>query len=131
MSKFDSHRRANPVTWFEIYVNDLERARVFYEALLDCSLTPLVNDGSFSALSFPGQMPQMGAMGALIHHPMREANPGGSVVYFHVENCAHQTAKVLALGGQVIRDKWAIGEDGFIALIADSEGNTIGLHSFQ
>ncbi len=131
MSEFKAHPHGNPVTWFEIYVDDLARARVFYESLFECPLTPMPNDGSFEALSFAGCMPANGAMGALMCHPMRRANPGGTIVYFHVEDCAQLLSRVKRLGGQVLKDKWSIGSDGFIALVSDSEGNTIGLHSFN
>jgi uncharacterized protein len=131
MSESKLHPKGNPVTWFEIYVDDLARAKVFYESLFECTLNSLPTDGSFEALSFEGKMPATGAMGALMHHPMRRANALGTVVYFHVQDCAEQLEKVLGLGGQILRDKWSIGEDGFIALVSDSEGNTIGLNSFK
>ena len=37
----------NPVTWFEIYVHDLARAKAFYEVVFDCALMPEQTDGSF------------------------------------------------------------------------------------
>jgi predicted enzyme related to lactoylglutathione lyase len=35
----------NPVGWFELYVRDIERARVFYEKVLSVSLTQLKQSG--------------------------------------------------------------------------------------
>ncbi len=131
MSQSKPHPQGNPVTWFEIYVDDLARAKLFYESLFECTLNPLSTDGSFEALSFEGKMPQTGAMGALMHHPLRGASAGGTVVYFHVEDCGELVSRVKGLGGQVLRDRWSIGADGFIALVSDTEGNTIGLHSFK
>ena len=53
----------NPVTWFEIYVDDLARAKVFYESVFKYSLIPETTDGSFEAFRFPGAMPGNGVMG--------------------------------------------------------------------
>lgn len=59
------------------------------------------------------------------------AGGGGTLIYFSCEDCAVETARVTANGGRVLRDKFAIGEYGFIAIICDSEGNTVGLHSMK
>ena len=120
----------NPVTWFEIYVDDLARAKVFYESVFNCSLTSEKTDSSFEAYRFPGAMPGNGAMGALMKHPMRKPSQEGTLVYFHCENCAIQTDSAIKNGGRVFRPKFSIGSDGFIAIIGDTEGNAIGLHSF-
>ena len=121
----------NPVTWFEIYVEDLARAKAFYETVFSCSLISQQTDGSFEAYRFPGGMPSVGAMGALMKHPMRKPSQEGTMVYFHCDDC--QTLLELAKknGGQEFRRKWNIGQDGFIAIIGDTEGNAIGLHSFK
>ena len=88
-------------------------------------------DGSFEAFAFPGKMPGSGCMGALMKFPMRKPSIDGTIVYFHVEDCAIESALALENGGAVYRPKWNIGQDGYIAIIGDSEGNAIGLHSFQ
>ena len=121
---------SNPVSWFEIYVEDLGRAKVFYETIFVCSLIPEKTDGSFQAYRFPGGMPGNGAMGALMKHPMRKPSQEGTIVYFHCTDCDIQTKLAVENGGQIYRKKWRIGPDGFIAIIGDSEGNAIGLHSF-
>jgi predicted enzyme related to lactoylglutathione lyase len=122
---------ANPVSWFEIYTQDLERAKTFYESVFGYVLSPEPNDGSFKAYRFPGAMPGYGAMGALMHHPMRGPSPEGHVIYFHCDNCDTRAQLAVQHGGQIHRQKWSIGPDGFIALIGDTEGNVIGLHSFE
>ena len=123
--------KTNPVTWFEIYVEDLARAKSFYETVFNCSLLPEKTDGSFEAYRFPGQMPGNGAIGSLIKHPMRKPSLEGTMVYFHCDDCATQSELAKKNGGQVFRSKWNIGQDGFIAIIGDTEGNAIGLHSFK
>ena len=121
----------NPVGWFEIYVNDLERSQAFYEAVFGCSLTPLPDDGSFKALMFPGEPGGSGAMGAIMCHPMKKPSAEGALVYFSTDDCAVQSELAKKHGGLIYREKWSLGEGGFIAIIGDTEGNAIGLHSFS
>ena len=123
--------QTNPVTWFEIYVEDLARAKVFYESVFNCSLIQEKTDGSFEAYRFPGEMPGNGAMGALMKHPMRKPSQEGTMVYFHCDDCQVQSWLAKKNGGQLYRLKWSIGQDGFIAIIGDTEGNAVGLHSFK
>ena len=122
--------RTNPVTWFEIYVTALQRAKTFYEAVFGHELSAEATDGSFQAYRFPGAMPGNGAIGSLMHHPMKKPSKDGTMVYFHCDDCATISERVLAHGGQIHRRKWSIGKEGFIAIIEDTEGNAIGLHSF-
>ncbi len=57
---------------------------------------------------------------------------GNSVlVYFSCADCAVQAGKAVAAGGRLQKPKMSIGQYGFIALVSDSEGNLIGLHSMQ
>ncbi|SMC77318.1 VOC family protein [Polynucleobacter kasalickyi] len=121
----------NPVTWFEIYVDDMERAKNFYEKVFDCFLEPQTTDGSFEVLQFPDAIHSNGAMGALVKHPMRRPSLEGTLVYFHSHDCAVQSAIALQNGGQLFKPKSSIGPNGFIAIIGDTEGNAIGLHSFE
>jgi len=123
--------RSNPVTWFEIYVEDLTRAKAFYETVFGCTLLPEMTDGSFEAFRFPGGMPGNGAMGALMKHAMRKPSREGTMVYFHCSDCNIPLELAKKNGGQVFKEKWSIGQDGFIAIMGDSEGNAIGLHSFH
>lgn len=121
----------NPVGWFEIYVDDLKRAKAFYEAVFGYSLTPLPDDGTFKALMFPGVHGGSGAMGAIMCHPMKRPSTDGTTIYFSTDDCSVQSQLALSHGGLVYREKWSLGEDGFIAIIGDTEGNAIGLHSFN
>ena len=73
----------------------------------------------------------MGAPGALVK--MENGPSGGNcvLVYFMCTDCAIEAARAVSYGGQIVREKMSIGQYGFIALIRDSEGNMIGLHSMQ
>ncbi|QJR82210.1 VOC family protein [Alteromonas pelagimontana] len=121
----------NPIAWFEIYVEDMARAKAFYQAVLRVTLEQLSDptDEQLEMWAFPSQMDQYGAGGSLVkmeHYP-----PGGNstIIYFSCEDCAIEESRVAAAGGSVTRAKMSIGEYGFISLITDTEGNTIGLHS--
>ncbi|ART80603.1 VOC family protein [Oceanisphaera avium] len=123
----------NPITWFEIFVNDMARAHAFYEGLLDIKLEPQGNDTSAEAHMwvFPSTASDHGAGGALVKRVGDEIGDGGAniLIYFSCPDCDTVLAKVDAYGGRVLKEKYAIGRYGYAALITDSEGNTIGLHS--
>jgi predicted enzyme related to lactoylglutathione lyase len=72
-----------------------------------------------------------GAAGALIRMEGIPSGAGGTMVYFSCEDCAVEAARVTDSGGSVFREKMPIGEYGFIAIVKDTEGNMIGLHSMQ
>ena len=124
----------NPVVWFEIYVNDLKRARKFYETVFKTKLTELGNpeDESLNMLAFPGDMNSKGGTsGALVH--VKDVNAGGNstIVYFGSKDCSIEEARVEDAGGELVREKMSIGEYGFITLAKDTEGNMIGIHSME
>jgi predicted enzyme related to lactoylglutathione lyase len=73
----------------------------------------------------------VGAGGALVKMDGVASGGNSTIVYFSCADCAVEAARVVAHGGQVMREKFAIGEYGFIALVVDTEGNTIGLHSLK
>jgi hypothetical protein len=52
-------------------------------------------------------------------------------VYFISEEINEELSRVEAAGGKIIRSKQDIGDYGFIALVEDTEGNMIGLHSMK
>ncbi|WP_163718165.1 VOC family protein [Mangrovibacterium lignilyticum] len=125
----------NPVVWFEIYVDDLQRAKVFYETVFHTELTELVNpadDSAIKMLSFPGNMETKGrASGALVKMEGVQAGRNSTIVYFSSHDCRVEEDRVAGAGGKVVRSKISIGEYGFISLVADTEGNMIGIHSMD
>ena len=123
-------KAGNPVVWFEIYVNDMDRARRFYESVLDIELTHLPNEG-LQMYTFPMSPEGGGSGGALAHHPEVKAGGMSTMVYFSCADCAVEEARVAAAGGELVRSKMGIGENGFVSLARDTEGNMIGLHSFS
>jgi predicted enzyme related to lactoylglutathione lyase len=124
---------ANPVGWFEIYVQNMSRARTFYETVLAVTLEPLPSpDGSdIEMWTFPMQQDQPGAAGALVRMEGFPSGGNSTLVYFSCQDCAVEAGRVEGVGGKVFKEKFSIGPYGFIALVTDTEGNMIGLHSMQ
>ncbi len=127
--------KPNPVVWFEIYVQDMKRAQAFYESVFQCTLNALqAPEGEahgMQMLAFPGDMNTMGASGTLVKMEGVPSGGGGTLVYFACDDCAVEQTRVEAAGGQVFKPKFSIGQYGHCALVTDTEGNMIGLHSMK
>jgi len=122
----------NAISWFEIGTSDLNRATKFYETVFGVTLTPLDLD-NIKMRMFPlvDMMTQVG--GAIVdsggfHKP---SSTDGPLIYLNgnpdVQNVLD---KVESAGGKIMVPKTLISpEYGYMAVILDSEGNRIGLHS--
>jgi hypothetical protein len=122
----------NPIGWFEIYVTDLSRAVYFYEKVFKQTLLPLPSeDPSMKMMMFAGDMNSHGSTGALVQHPMKKPSTEGALIYFSCEDCAATEQLAIGNNGKIFKSKTSIGANGFISIIGDSEGNAIGLHSFE
>ena len=118
----------NPVGWFEIYVQDMARARAFYEGVLQHPLQQLAGPG-IDMWAFPMNRDALGSSGALVHMPGFPSGGNSTIVYFSCDDCAAEEARIAPRGGRVHKSKFSIGEYGFIVLAYDTEGNMFGLHS--
>jgi len=121
----------NAVGWFEIPVNDMERAIKFYEAVFEYKLERH-QMGPLDIAWFPSaEIP--GAAGTLVFHKeFYKPSPEGVLIYFtcHSGDLANELARVESAGGKVLMTKKLITDDvGYMALCVDSEGNRIALHS--
>jgi uncharacterized protein len=120
----------NPVGWFEIYVQDMERAKAFYETVFQGKLEHIPSP-QVEMWTFPMSEQGYGATGALAKMEGCSSGGSGTLVYFKCEDCAVEAARAAENGGRVFKEKMPIGKYGFIALIFDTEGNMMGLHSMQ
>jgi len=120
----------NPVGWFEIYVQDLDRAKTFYESVFQLKLEKL-NTPELEIWAFPMDTERWGAGGALVKMDGFPSGGNSVLVYFGCEDCSVEAARAVQSGGRIQREKMSIGEYGFISLVFDTEGNMIGLHSMQ
>lgn len=120
----------NAIGWFEIYVQDMPRARSFYETVFNVSLEK-INDSTPELWKFPQSMTDYGASGALARAEGMPSGGNSTVVYFGSDDCAIEGARITAAGGTVVRDKVQIGEYGFVVIAHDTEGNLFGIHSMK
>ncbi|MFT3713718.1 MAG: VOC family protein [Archangium sp.] len=114
----------NSITWFEIFVSDMGRAQKFYERMLDAPLKGETFNGEPHAI-FRAE----GVAGALVERKGKKPSSEGALVYL---NCNGKLDGVLSrvekAGGKIVLPKTDIGDPGFIAIVADTEGNAVGLH---
>jgi predicted enzyme related to lactoylglutathione lyase len=120
----------NAVRWFEIYVQDMDRARTFYETVLQRKCERL-NSGDVEMWSFPMDRTRPGIGGALVRMPGVPSGGNGTLVYFASDDCAVEAARVAGAGGRLHRGKMSIGQYGYVALAVDTEGNMFGIHSMD
>jgi len=122
----------NVVGWFEIPVNDMDRAVKFYETVLSVKLQRNQLDGLDMAW-FPWEDEGLGCSGSLVHNPdFYKPSADGTLVYFTPRSgdLAIELGKVESAGGKVLMQKKLITEEiGYMGLFMDTEGNRIAIHS--
>lgn len=122
----------NMVGWFEIPVNDMDRAIKFYESVFEIELQRQ-QFGDEEMAWFPWVENSIGAGGSLNYHPENyKPSADGVLIYFTTPSgdIAEDLKRVEAAGGKIIKPKTLISpEIGYMALFLDSEGNRIALHS--
>jgi len=125
----------NPFRWVEIYVQDMKRAKNFYESVFQVKLERLGNpatiEDSIEMWSFPSNAEEWGCSGALVKMEGAPSGGLGTIAYFASDDCAVEEKRVREFGGKVERGKTGIGEYGFITLAVDTEGNVFGIHSMK
>lgn len=120
----------NPVNWFEIPVEDLDRAKGFYESVFNLELS--VNQmGPLQMAWFPMQEGATGATGTLVKGDGYQPSNSGTLVYLAVNNIEETLGKIESCGGKVLMPKMNIGEYGFYAHFEDCEGNRVALHAMS
>lgn len=120
----------NPVGWFEIYVQDISRAKAFYENVFSIKLDE-VKMPDLEIWAFPMNHEGTGATGAIVKMEGCPSGGNSTIVYFLCEDCVIEENKASLHGGKIFKEKCSIGEHGFISLVTDTEGNMIGLHSMK
>jgi len=124
MSDFNAEK--NRAVWFDIPVADLDRAQAFYSTVLAIKVCREEYDGS----AFCVFDHKDGNGGCLVPSETAIDANGGILLYLNAEGRIRDAvANVDALGGSVIQPIHAIGPHGFRAIVRDSEGNRIALHS--
>jgi predicted enzyme related to lactoylglutathione lyase len=115
------------IAWFEIPSKDFERSVQFYNTIMGAPLAR----GEFMGVPHGFFRDAAGeSHGAVIKSDTAVPAPHGPLLYLHVDkDLASVVERVAPAGGEVITPVTSIGEQGSIAVIRDTEGNQIGLHT--
>ena len=120
----------NAITWFEIPVTNVPRAKTFYETILDIQMTEIELDKDFIIVLFPVEE---GTVGGVLckNEKLYTPTPSGNILYLNANpNLQTVLDKTEQAGGKIIKPKTHISADfGFMAFIQDIEGNRIALRS--
>jgi len=118
------------VQWFEIPVQDMDRAINFYQEVFECELSKQLI-GDLEMAWFPFDSEKGGASGSLVLDQEYKVSDGlGVMVYFGVDDCAIELGRVEKAGGKVELPKQLIGAGlGYFGIVIDSEGNRVAFHS--
>lgn len=119
----------NQVVWVDIPVIDLDRAIAFYSKMLGEPVEK-VNSGGLVA----GILPHAdGGSGACLYtSPDHLPSNNGPMIYLNTEGrLAKAVEAVKANKGKILKEIHSIGPHGFCAVVIDSEGNRIAIHSMS
>jgi len=117
------------IGYFEVPADDVRRAKTFYTSLFGWTIGPTAMPGAmpptveYQDVKTGEPMEGTLAMGGMYKRQM----PGIPIIpYVMVENFDRVAAKVEKLGGKTIMPKMMVEGVGLVAVIQDTEGNTIG-----
>jgi predicted enzyme related to lactoylglutathione lyase len=123
---------AHAITWFQIPAADMARAKKFFETICAVSLLPLPEQPGMEMWAFPADAEKGEISGAVVCGEGAVPSATGTAVFLNANpDLQVALSKVEAAGGKILMPKTAIGMEGagHFAMIADTEGNTVGLHS--
>lgn len=120
----------NTVTWFDIPVTDMQRAKQFYETIFKTELQLMTFPNGLKIAVFPAH--EKTITGALAEHKEHYfPSTHGSLIYLNGNPDLQVILdRVVNAGGKILLSKSLISEHwGYMALLLDSEGNRVALHS--
>lgn len=120
----------NSINWFEIPVDDFDRAKNFYSTIYDFEMPEnQVQDTRMGFFLYEQEPDRVG--GAICHGKGYTPSREGTLVYLNGGSDLDTVLnRVEEAGGEVEVPKTFIMEDvGYFAIIIDTEGNRIALHS--
>lgn len=121
---------ASAINWFEIPAQNFERAKKFYETVLD--ITMLIPFEGIKYAMFTADMQNGEISGGLVEEEGYEPSQKGSLIYLNGgEDLSLPLSKVESAGGKVVVSKKSIGPNGFMAIFVDTEGNRVAFHSLK
>ncbi len=119
----------NAINWFEIPVTDVARAKKFYEQIFDIAMEEMEMSG-MKYVMFPFDPMNPKVAGGLAKSPMHTPGTTGPILYLNANpDLQNVLSRVEKSGGKITMPKTSIGQNGFMAMFIDTEGNGIALHS--
>ena len=116
------------INWFEIPADDFNRAKKFYNTILDTTLNDMNGVEGMQVAAFPAD--ENSTTGAVVSSEHHQPGQTGSLIYLNAGNdLSAALNRIESAGGNVVMPKTPIGEHGFIAQFIDTEGNRVALHS--
>ncbi|MCB0608066.1 MAG: VOC family protein [Lewinellaceae bacterium] len=120
---------ASAINWFELPATNYQRAAGFYGQVLGAELQHVEMAGLKMAF-FPAS--DGGTGGCVTHGNGNKPSAEGALVYLNGgEDLAVPLSRVEQAGGKVLMPKTSIGENGFMAIFTDTEGNRVAFHSMN
>ena len=127
--------KTNMVSWFEIPVLDMDRAKQFYETVFNVKIS-IHNMGEVVMGWFPPseENDAPGISGTLISYKDSyvPSKTDGVLIYFNSQSgdLSDELSRIEDAGGTIIKPKTLIAEEiGYMALFVDTEGNRIALYN--
>ena len=118
------------INWFQIPASDIMRAKTFYETICGFPLEKMEMP-NLQMWSFPADRQSGEIGGAVVATAGAIPSATGTAVFLNGDpDLQVMLDRVEGAGGRILVPKTTIGMDaGYFAMIADTEGNTVGLHS--
>ena len=113
---------ANPFVHIELNTTDVSKAKTFYGALFNWTLEDVPMPGGSYTMIKVGE----GTGGGIMKHPVPGA-PSAWLAYVLVDDIAAATEKARSLGATVMRDVTEVMGAGWLSIIVDPTGATLGL----
>ena len=121
---------ANQVVWFDLPVKDVDRAVRFYSAVLGGSPTKHEMPGMKLAVLPHGEKDVSGCLVQAGAGNITQPTQDGPLLYFNCQGRLDEAITAVEKNnGKVLQAKHSIAPHGFRAVVLDSEGNRIALHS--
>jgi uncharacterized protein len=115
------------VSWFELPVTDLDRARAFYATIVGTSLGEIAEADGRRFAMFPAEG---GVSGAIVQGEGYVPSTDGALVFLNAGDALQPVVdRVEEAGGRVLMPRMEMGEWGVAAFIVDTEGNKVALHA--
>jgi len=126
--------KPNMVGWFEIPVTNMDRAVAFYNEVFQIEIAVHKLDNIIMGwFPFADDQEAKGASGSLVYNEeFYKPSTEGILVYFTSRkgDINDELSRIEKAGGTILQAKTQISEDhGYYALVLDTEGNRVALHS--